>query len=92
MKKAIILFLVSGFSSFLWAASVSVPTVAPISVLTLTQVAQSTPTYVGQPVICSNCASVNGSLGTLCISTEATTAQNAFIIAGSSLTATTVCK
>lgn len=64
----------------------------PISVMTLTQVAASTPTYVGQPVVCSNCASVNGGLGTLCISTETATANNAFIIAGSSLTATTTCK
>mgnify|MGYP001590969798 CR=1 FL=1 len=92
MKKLLLIgsFLVGFAGSAM--ASFSIFGGPPISVMTLTQVAASTPTYVGQPVICSNCVSVNGGLGTLCISTETATAQNAFIIAGSSLTATTACK
>lgn len=64
----------------------------PISVMTLTQIAASTPTYTGQPVVCSNCATANGGLGAMCISTEATTAQNAFIFAASTQTTTATCK
>lgn len=90
MKTWILFGLVFGFGEILWA--VNLPANPPISVLTLTQVAASTPTYTGNVVVCSNCISSNGALGTLCISTEAATAQNAYIIAGSSLTATTTCK
>lgn len=92
MKKILLLGLILGLCGVVWAGTLNIPANAPISVLTLTQVASSTPTYTGQPVVCSNCASVNGTLGTLCISTESANAQNAYIIAGSSLTAVTTCK
>ena len=79
-----------GVSAF---AAVKQPVTSPISVLTFSQVAQSTPTYVGQVVVCSNCASANNAQGVLCIST-ATVAQNGYIVAGSSNTgaANTTCK
>jgi len=91
MKKLIIIGSVFGFSGTLWA-TFSIFGAPPISVMTLTQVAASTPTYVGQPVVCSNCISQNNGVGTICISTEATTAQNAFIVEGSSQATTTTCK
>jgi hypothetical protein len=91
MRK--LLILISGLLGFAGSAmALSFFGGPPISVATLAQVASSTPTYVGQPVICSNCVSANGALGVLCISTEAANAQNAYIIAGSSLTAVTTCK
>lgn len=92
MRKILVLGFVVGCCGMLWSATLNVPANAPISVLTLTQVAQSTPTYTGQFIVCSNCGSINGALGTVCISTESANAQNAYIIAGSSLTATTTCK
>lgn len=91
MKRLFLAFgLLAGFAGS--AMALSIFGGPPISVMTLTQVAASTPTYVGQPVVCSNCATANGGLGALCISTEATTAQNAFIFAASSQTATATCK
>lgn len=92
MKKLIIASLVLASVSTLFAA-VKQAMPSAISVLTLTQVAQSTPTYVGQVVVCSNCASANNSQGVLCVSTAAVS-QNGYIIAGSSNTgaANTTCK
>lgn len=92
MKKLLRLGFFLCLGGSVGAAILNIPANPSISVLTLTQVAQSTPTYVGQAVVCSNCGSVNGSLGTLCISTETTNAGNAYIIVGSSLTATTACQ
>jgi len=85
MKKLIIIGPL-GLCGALYAATVNVPAPSAISVLTLTQVAQSTPTYTGQVVVCNNCTA-NGGVGTICVSTEATTAQNGFV-----LSTGTVCK
>jgi hypothetical protein len=91
MKK--ILIFAFGLFGFLGSAmALSIFGGPPISVMTLTQVAASTPTYVGQVVACSNCGTANGSLGTLCISTETSTANNAFILAASTQTTTATCK
>lgn len=52
-------------------------------------------TATGQMLWCTNCGSVNGGLGTPCISTggyTTNTIPGQFIICGSSLTAVTVCK
>ncbi len=57
-----------------------------ITSMTATAVAASTPPTVGYPVFCTNCAASGGS-GTICVSTESTTAQNAFV-----LSTGTVCK
>lgn len=92
MKKWMLFGLVFGLGGLLWAATLNLPANPPISVLTLTQIAASTPTYTGNVVVCSNCTQANSGLGVLCISTEATTAQNAYILAGSSQTALTTCK
>lgn len=46
--------------------------------MTLTQVAQTSATVVGQAVWCGNCASA-GAKGTICFSTS-TTAQNGFVL------------
>jgi len=56
-----------------------------ISTMSLTLVAQTT-APVGSLVYCTNCAT-NGGVGTICVSTESTTAQNAFV-----LSTGTVCK
>jgi len=86
MKQLAILLALLGMSGIILAATIIQPAAPPISVLTATQVAASTPTYTGQVVVCSNCAT-NGGVGTICVSTEAANAQNAFV-----LSTGTVCK
>lgn len=75
-------------AGLLYAASI--PAGTGPSVLTLTQIAATAPNYAGQVVVCSNCAKINSTLGAICISTG--TSTGAWIIAGSSLTAVTVCQ
>jgi hypothetical protein len=88
MKRIAIIFSLLGFGGLVYGSTITQPAAPPISVLTLTQVAASTPTYVGQVVVCSNCASANNAKGVLCISTQAVS-QNGYIIAGSSNTGAT---
>ena len=47
--------------------------------LTLTQVAASSPTIIGQAVWCTNCAAAGGK-GTVCYSTATATAANSFVL------------
>lgn len=60
--------------------------------MTAAQILISTPSYVGQSVLCTNCGAANGNLGVACHSTETVTNKNAYIITGSSLTAVTACQ
>ncbi len=91
MKKLLIV-IVSLFFGFevLYAATYQPRSLGwvnlSIATMTLTAVAQSTPPTIGYPVFCYNCTASGGS-GTICVSTESATAQNAFV-----LSTGTVCK
>lgn len=58
-----------------------------ISSMTAAAIAATTPTAVGNLQWCYNCGANGSGVGTLCVSTETTTAQNAFV-----LSTGTVCK
>lgn len=89
MKKILIAIALAGLAGLAYAELN--PTGGPIP-MTAAQIFNSTPTYVGQSALCTNCTSANGSLGVICHSTETATARNGYIITGSSLPAVTACQ
>lgn len=89
MKTLLFVLAMAAMAAFAYAELN--PTGGPTP-MTATQVLNSTPTYVGQSVLCTNCTSANGSLGVMCHSTETVTARNGYIITGSSLPAVTACQ
>lgn len=89
MKTLIFIFALASLTGIAYAELN--PTGGPTP-MTAAQVLLSTPSYVGQSVLCTNCASANQPLGVMCHSTETVTANNGYIITGSSLTAVTACK
>lgn len=91
MNKLMLVFLLLGVASGLYAATVTQPTPSAISVLTPAQVLASTPTYVGQVIVCNGCTTGNVGLTSLCISTETTSANNGYIIVSSAVAIST-CK
>lgn len=94
MKKLILVAIGVFLSGALYAATTNVPLIGGISVLTAAQVLNSTPTYAGQVIVCADCTTVayGGAGYTLCVATEATTARNGFILAGSSTAVVSACK
>lgn len=90
MRKIYFVLALLGLGGLLYAAAAPAPGV--LTVMTATQILNSTPTYTNQMVICSNCVSVYNGLGTICMSTATVTARNSYILAGSSLTAVTACQ
>lgn len=92
MKRLAILIGILGMTGLLYAATITQPMPSPISVLTAAQVVASTPTYVGQVIVCSACtAGTTISPYSLCISTETTTAANGYVMVSSAATVAT-CK
>lgn len=91
MKRLIIVGLSIICSELLFAAPF--PTPNGIAQMTRAQVLNSTPTVSGLLIICTDCQNVQNGVGfALCVSTEAVTARNAFIVEGSSPTAVTACQ
>lgn len=88
MRKYLFGVLLLGVLGMAYGASQ--PIASGPSVLTGAVIATIAPNYSGQLVVCSDCGAVNGGKGTICHSTG--TARGAWIISGSSLTATTACK